>query len=182
VDWTWHRHQAGAGLWGSAPPSPSEIRKNIFDNYNVIRVNATRRATPTAPPTGSHRSSALLPLASAARASRGVASPRPPHQECKAKPCPTLSSPNGELLGWHAVPTLPRDKEDSTWCCPYPLQTNGELLELRVHRVLRTVKATPDLLVQGTRHIGMVAEFLEEGSVTSMSFLTLPNRLAELGV
>jgi hypothetical protein len=38
---------------------------------------------------------------------RGVASPRPPHQECKAKPCPTLSSPNGELLGWHAVPTLP---------------------------------------------------------------------------
>ena len=97
MDWTGHRHQAGAGLWGSTPPSPSEIRKNIFDNYNVIRVNATRRATPTAPPTGSHRSSALLPLASAARASRGVASPRPPHQECKAKPCPTLSSPNGEL-------------------------------------------------------------------------------------
>jgi hypothetical protein len=164
VDWTWHRHQAGAGLWGSAPPSPSEIRKNIFDNYNVIRVNATRRATPTAPPTGSHRSSALLPLASAARAGmrvappifsmpqvglalranlaafkgRGVASPRPPHQECKAKPCPTLSSPNGELLGWHAVPTLPRGiRAQASLCLP---STQHSVLCLPNHQPLSTIR------------------------------------------
>ena len=40
----------------------------------------------------------------------------------------------GELLGWHAVPTLPKTsraarsaaptprQKDSTWCCPYPRQ------------------------------------------------------------
>ena len=34
---------------------------------------------------------------------RGVALPRPPKAECKAKHCPYL-----RRLGWHAVPTLPR--------------------------------------------------------------------------
>jgi hypothetical protein len=34
---------------------------------------------------------------------------------------PLPSSPDGELLGWHAVPTLPDAKKDSTWCCPYQI-------------------------------------------------------------
>ena len=37
-----------------------------------------------------------------------MALPRPPIRECKAKPCPFLSSPGGELLGQHAVLPLPR--------------------------------------------------------------------------
>ena len=37
---------------------------------------------------------------------RGVALPRPPIEECKAKPCPYPRSPCGEL-GQHVVLSLP---------------------------------------------------------------------------
>jgi hypothetical protein len=40
---------------------------------------------------------------------RGVAMPRPPMVEDKAKPCPyPRAEPARGMLGWHAVPTLPK--------------------------------------------------------------------------